>query len=327
MSELKFFLCGGTGINIGKLLQGYAKTDMIKSSEFVGLDSSGNNSSEAEFPIERMMAHGSNKEETRGSGKVKATNYPQAMDFIDTVLAQHKPGIFNIIVANTSGGTGSVLSIVLLRRLIEKEIPVVLCLINDFTSKVEMSNAIGSLRSLAMQTSKEQLDSNINYMSFDNTTTLTRGQVNAQVVEGLNRLSIFLTETNEEQDYQDIKNLLYYSKAYNVPAALSRITFFDQKSALEAEGLNVVAVSSLYTNRDNIIPRFPKTVIRSTGVLNPKVHRPEGTEEIHMVLDHGEALEALEKQMTDLEVREAESKKMFVTQKQLTGGNDLGLIL
>lgn len=326
--EINFYLCGGTGINIGNALRANAHTQNVKNATFIGLDSSGNNAVNVNFPVERMYAAGSNSELTRGSGKNKATNFAQAGDFIDRVVSNHKPNSFNVIVANTSGGTGSVLSLLLLRKLVELDQVTVLCLINDFTSQVEMKNAIGTMRSLANQTTANQLDIAIPYLRFDNTNDKTRGQVNADVVNKLNLLSLFLTENNEEQDFEDIKNFLAYNRHYGVPAALSRIQFFDQDTYVKHAGVPPVAVSSLFSNADEIIPRFEGSVIRSTGVFNPNDHRPTGTEELHMTLDHGEELVELEKQIQLLEDRESQVKQTFVTQKEFKNtGNDLGIIL
>jgi hypothetical protein len=321
-SQLAYFLCGGTGINVGVALKGDSKTDNNKSAFFVGLDSSSANSSHGLFEIEYMVKAGSADEKTQGSGKVKATNYPQAEQFVAQTLAKHKPRPYNVVVCNTAGGTGSMLGFVLARTLLAQGHLVVLCLINDMTSQVEMSNAVGSLRSFANQTGPNFLDTVIPYLEFNNTLENTRGEVNSNIVDKLNILSLFLTGENGEMDYQDVKNLLSYSKHYGVPAALSRIRFFDADAVAQFTGKVPVAVASLFKDSNSVIPRFNGTVIRSTGVFAKDVARPKNTDELHMVLDHGEALQELEQKMKELDDRKVASSSNFVQQKDLSAGAD-----
>jgi hypothetical protein len=320
-SDLAYFLCGGTGINIGVALKQAARTEQNKLAFMVGLDSSDANSSNDLFEIEHMTQAGSSDKKTQGSGKVRSTNYAQAEQFISQALSKHKPAKYNVVVCNTSGGTGSMLGFVLTRALIQAGHVVVLVLINDMTSQVEMENAIGTMRSYANQTGPQFLDSVIPYLEFSNTLENTRGEVNTGVVDKLNILSLFLTK-NGEMDYQDIKNLLSYSKHYGVPAALSRIRFYDGDAVQSYKGKTPVAVASLFSDSDSVIPRFNGTVVRSTGVFAKDANRPKNADELHMVLDHGEALNELEEQMKALEDRKTQSNSTFVQQKDLSAGAD-----
>lgn len=317
--EITLYLCGGTALNIGALLKENSHTDALKNAKFVGLDSSGNNLPGDLFPVERMRsADGS--DEARGSGKVKRTNYDQAKDFVHQVMVKHKPTPFNVIVQNTAGGTGSMLGPVVMRALNEHDTVFVVVSISDFTTQVEMENAVGTLRSWANQTSRNQLNRVIPLIHEENLPNVTRGEVNKKVVDQINYLSLFLTEKNEEMDYQDIKNLLNYSAYYGVPAALSQIRFYNKDAALKFEGKAPVAVASLFADRDSVIPRFEGSVVRSTGVFGPGVQRPSNSEEFHMVLDHGQFVEALERRMETLEERKVASSTTFVQQKDLSKG-------
>lgn len=326
--EITYYLCGGTGINIGALLKQNSHTAGNKIAHFVGMDASGNNKSMDLFDVERMKSGEDNREEARGSGKVKRTNYAQAEDFIQQVLTKHKPTAFNVIIQNTAGGTGSMLGPLVVRALEKLDVVYVVLSISDFTSKVEMENAIGTLRSLANQTGRGQLDVSIPFIHLKNTADLNRGQVNNKAVDQLNLLSLFLTELNEEMDYQDIKNLFKYSRHYQVPAALSQIRFFNQKTHADYTDKPPVAVASLFKDRNLIVPRFEGAVIRSTGVFAEDANIPDNVEEMHMTLDHGEALEELEKQIAELDERRVTVKSTFVTQRDLSqGADDNGMIL
>lgn len=325
--EITYYLCGGTAINIGALLKQNSHTQANKAAHFVGLDSSGNNKSMDLFEVERMKS-ADNREEARGSGKVKRTNYPQAEDFVEQTLAKHKPTSFNVIVQNTAGGTGSMLGPMVVRALEKSDEIYVVLSISDFTSKQEMENAIGTLRSLANQTARNQLNVSIPFIHLKNTTDVTRGQVNNRAVDRLNLLSLFLTELNEEMDYQDIKNLFKYSRHFQVPAALSEIRFFNQDNYKDYNGKPPVGVASLFKDRNLIVPRFEGSVIRTTGVFNEDSNLPDDIQELHLTLDHGEALEELEKQIADLDERRISAKSTYVDQRDVSqGADDNGMIL
>lgn len=328
VSGITYYLCGGTGVNIGKALKANARTPGNKNAIMIGLDASGANTAGDLFPIERIHAAGSADEMARGSGKVKATNYEKAVPFINAVLAKHKPTSFNVVVSNTAGGTGSMMAVLMARALIKQGLPVVLCEISDFTSTKEKENSVGSLRSLANQTLPSQLNAPVIYLHNINTAEKTRGEVNEEVVERLNLLSLFLTEANEEMDYADIANYLRYSEHSSIPPALSEVTFYDQDTCKNHKGKIPVAVASLFESSDAVIPVFEGTSYRTTGVFAEGVPLPKGMTQLHMVLDHGEALAKLEEEMQKLDDHKAEVATTFVKQKDVSNGADAnGMIM
>lgn len=321
MSDITYYLCGGTGINIGVDLKKGAKTLGNKNAKMVGLDSSSQNGSNDLFPVERM-------EGARGSGKAKATNFEQAIPFVEAVIAKHKPSSFNIVVSNTAGGTGSMMAVLAARQLIKAGHVVALCLISEHTSLIEKENSVGGLRSFANQTSPAQLNAPIAYLEYYNTEDKTRGEVNEEVIGGLNLLSMFFTLDNGEMDYQDIKHLVNYSATGKVAPALSRIHFYDQTAATEYDGKPPVAVASLFKSSNEVIPLFKGSLYRTTGVFSSEANPPKNITQLHMTLDHGEALVNLEKEIESVEEDRAKAAVAYAKQKDVSqGSNDLGIVL
>lgn len=327
MNELTFYLPGGAALNIGSALKQKSRSQANREATYVGLDSSGANDVGGLFPVERMPAAEGNKM-ARGSGKVKLTNYPKAEPFVEEVLSKHKPSSFNIVVCSAAGGTGSMLGVLLVRRLIEMNKPVVILTVSDHTSQKEMENSVGTLRSLAAQTEADQLNKPIAFINVVNDNNHTRGEINATIIHKLDLLSMFLTEQNEEVDYEDIANMLTYSKTCKVPPALSEINFYDEKSARSYTGKPPVAVCSLFGERDAVVPLFEGSVYRATGVYNPNFNRPGDVEEMHMTLDHGEALERLKDAMENLQDRRVTTNNKFTEVESVSqGANNKGMFL
>lgn len=327
-SAITYFLCGGTGINLGLALKEGARTNQNKNAFMVGLDASGANTADGKFPVEYIGAAGGGEDMARGSGKKKMANYEKAVPFVAAVLSKHKPSSYNVVISNSAGGTGSMLATLVFRALAKMGVPTILYVVNDHTSTIEFANSVGTMRSMANQTKKEHLDAPLVFMSSNNTVDFTRGEVNQQVVERLNLLSLFMTETNGEMDYADFANFLQYSKVSDVPPAMSEISFYDQDSAKDYIGKTPVAVASLFSSSNEVIPVFPGTTYRTTGVFAADAARPAKITQLHMCLDHGEAIEKLEQQMQALADHRNAVAVAFTKQKDLGDtGNDCGMIL
>lgn len=313
-SDITYFLCGGTGINIGLALKANSRTPQNQSAAYVGLDTSDANSSDEKFPVERMPG-------TQGSGKRQAENYEAAQPFVKNVMAKYRPGKYAVVVANTAGGSGSMFALLVIRHLISQGIPTLFCAISDHTSTIEFENAVKTLRNISNQVKKELLDAPIAFLDNINDKDNTRGEVNTKVVERLDLASLFFTSANAEMDYADVKNFFYYNRVSNVPPAMSEISFYDQDSAQQYSGKTPVAVASLFSSSDEVIPVFQGTTYRTTGVFPGDIKKPKGMSQLHMILDHGEALDKLQKQIQSLEDHKAEQSVTYVKQKDLSTGN------
>lgn len=321
--ELMYYLCGGAGINIGKALlksPADAVSKMNREAGFVGLDSSNANDAEGLFEVEHMPSSKSSDGLAKGSGKVQSTNYDKSVPFIKECLGRHKPAEFNIVVFSDAGGTGSMLAVMLVRELLRQGKVVVLMIISDHTSLVERKNSTNTLKSLVAQTTPGQLNKPIAFMQCINDTEHTRAEINAMCLNNLNLVSIFLTEGNEEADYEDIFNLLNYNKVLGVPPALSRIAFHSKEDAVKFDGKPPIAYISLFHDREAIIPRFDGGGYRVTGVLN-EACKTLGMEEIHLTLDHGESVDELAKQVAEMDTLQA-TKQMTYTETQNFGTGD-----
>lgn len=310
-AEVNVICVGGCGINVGVALKANSKTEVLRDAYFIGLDASNANSSNGLFEVEYMTTAGSQATMARGSGKKRSANYDQAEEFTDKVMAKHKPADVNIIIGSTSGGSGSMLTTMVIRSLAKKGIPFVVCFVSDFTSIVERANAINTLRSTVAQTNPKVLGVPVPFIHFTNQADVTRGKMNDQIVDRLNLLSLFLTEHNEEADYEDIKNLLTYSKHYDVAPAFSQIHFYDEEAARAYSGDTPVAVYSLFEDKNSIIPRFAGTVIRTTGVFGKNTTKPADIKELHMTLDHGQYLEDLAQHIDELNEVKKEAKSTY----------------
>lgn len=309
MSDINLYLCGGSGINIGGTYKRIAKCTNGKEANFIGIDFSGNNIPDNDlFPVLQGNEG--------GSGKVRSENYKGTDIFLESVLSQHKPNKFNIVVMSSSGGSGSVIGHDLIKELLIQDKVVVGVIIGDNSSNVEMQNNVNTF--MTLDSYRRELNKPIAYTYAENQTGKTRGQINEGICNRLDLLSMLLTEQNEEMDYKDVRNFFCYTNATNIPATLTQLNFFDQDSIKEYKGKPPVALASLYTSRDQVTNRLSDVAYRTTGVFKAGIKLPDDMTEFHVTLDHGESVAELLKLMGTNKDRTTMSKTRFSSSQNLS---------
>ena len=320
--ELNFIVCGGAGINIAKLLKTSSPSDRVKKAPFLALDASGNNriAEELGIPLERVPMGGDPTMLATGSGKVRGTNYAEAQPFVERVMNRHDKGKFNIVICSGAGGSGSMLAVLVVRWLKQNNYNVILAVITDHTTQVEMENSIKTLQSMAVQTQPNFLNSTIPYMEFRNAEGKTRKNVDDEVLNKISLYSMFANGSNEEQDINDLAFIQSCSKHYGVPPALSHISFYDAPE--KYTGRTPVAHVSLWTKAGDISSPFKDAVVRSTGVFSRDTPLPDGITQLHMLFDHGESIIKMEAQLEDLTKRQSVTQSTYTAQKDMSKGAD-----
>jgi len=330
-SELSFIACGGAGINMAMLLKTSGLSASVTNASYIAIDASGNNrlKPELNIPLFRVPAPKGgtpDEKEAQGSGKVMGANYEEAIPFVDQTLTQNRPKGVVVVLCSGAGGSGSMLALLTVRWLKQQGFKVVVAIITDHTTQIEMDNSLKTVHSLLLQTGPDLLNTAIPYMEFRNEAGKTRGQIDRNLINKISLLSLFATRDNEEQDISDLLNILDYSKSYKIPPTLSHISFYDEPA--KYKGKPPVAHLSLYDKRDNITVAFEGAVVRSIGVFGPNTVLPESVNQMHMLLDHGESVAGLTAQLAELEKRKAATSGTFVSRTvETTNANANGLIL
>lgn len=315
MSELRAYCVGGCAINVGSLWHQSLQTLPVAKVNFVGVDTSNNNRPDNDaFPVERPA-------NTRGGGKLRGLNRDVIPELVEQVVMKHKPGDFNIVIFSGGGATGSSAGPYLVRRLMELGIPVVSLIVLDRSSDTEFENTVNCMRSMDGQRKYFQMPVVMDLIENDE--SLTRGEVNKQIVDRLNLLSIFLTDEHEESDFEDVSNLLNYSKVIEIPPALTRIDFYDAETIDRRIG-QAVASFSLYENRDDVRSIKIGKAYRVTGVMKPNTKVPNRSGELHMVLEYDTISEQIMKDMEAVEEAQVVRRADFVKAraKDLSAGAD-----
>lgn len=315
MSTLRAWCIGGAGINIGSAWKKSLRNLPISKVEFIGLDTSTNNKPDDDSFILECPPN------TRGGGKKRTLNRDLIPDFVNQMLVKHKAGDFNVVIYSGAGASGSTIGPFLVRALMEANIPVVSFLVIDQTTDIELDNTIATLRSLDGQ--RKHFDMPVVMDVLQNDEALTRGELNKIAVERLNLLSLFLTDKHEESDYEDIRHLLDYSSAVDIPPSLTRIEFYDGLTIDKRQG-SAVASFSLYSSRNDIRSVQIGKGYRVTGVMHPDAITPNDTGELHMMLEYDSLTEQIINDMERSKEKAVERQTQFTKSrsKDLTEGSD-----
>ncbi len=309
-SDLRIYYCGGTAINIGRLFVATCNTLNGQNANMVGLDMSDrNNPQNGEFEVERQPG-------AHGSGKDGKTNYEGAPAFVDDVLARHKPGVFNIVVLGTGGGSGWLLGALIIRKLLEAQLPVVAMIIGDTSSEIELANTIRTFSSLDAHRKALNLPVVFNYLENGNETYQS---INEKAVNRMEFLSLMLTEEHEGPDREDIRSFLQFSKNTSAPAILTQISICDQNTIGDHKS-NVVATMSLYRNAKDVKNEFDGVVYKSVGIFREGIKLPSDLQVLHAVLDHGDTVQKITALIESQKDRNSMTKMRYVAPTSL--GND-----
>lgn len=320
MSELMVIGCGGTGISIMKDVINAPGTRNLKEASYLGFDSSGSNGSDGLFEVLHMNSATVPGQKAQGSGKDISLNFEGHAPFIAEAFKTHKPGKFCIVIMSPAGGTGSGQGFAILRYLLTRGIPTIAVFVLDHTSLVERRNSAKIMTSISNQVQARFLGKVIPHIRIVNDDR-TRREINDEAVLNINYASVFLTETNEELDFEDIANLLQYSKVTGLPPALSEINFMTDSAIESYSGKPPVSFCSIFEHRDNVRPLFSGAAYRSTGVINVD-NNPPNAKTIVMALDHGEAIAKLQQELEELGNVQAKAQATFVKQPDLSGDAD-----
>lgn len=227
MSQMNLFLLGGAGANIGKqfVSQNGKKEEGFAHITTYFVDTSRSNLSK-DIPEDNIYLF----EGLDGSGKKRDSNYKSISESTHDILHRFKPADVNVIVGSCSGGSGSVISPILVSELLNRGEAVVALLIGSTGSKIETENTLKTLKSYDVISNKRDMPVVAFYR--ENSPEKTRSQVDKEIQTAIVMLAAIFSGDNRELDSSDLKNFLNYPKVTSYKPSLSQLDFFSGKVAL-----------------------------------------------------------------------------------------------
>lgn len=256
---------GGAGINIcdkvfnmvSELGDGFANV------KFNYIDTSTANIDKIEpkgqFWLVKTKQH--SKETINGSGSERKTHVGDIMANVVEYLDNNKitkkiPGEYHLVISSGSGGSGSVLNSLIIKNLLERDIPVISVLIGDSSnglSAINTLNTLASLNQIAKSTKKP-----LSIVYVNNHAMAESGLHNAEkeankvLFNTMSTLALFLSSKNEAIDGQDMASIIDQShyKTIDITPGLYGLTIYSKKIDLPKGSVPTVGRTLTINNRD-----------------------------------------------------------------------------
>jgi hypothetical protein len=275
MKLFNIIACGGCGINIvNKALT----EDLLEHCNAYAVDTSNSNPT-LEKGYAKTFRY-TTKEE--GSGGMRAENAEIIAAETPSIISEIDRARVTLIVASTSGGTGSLAQYYLAKSIVKSGGSCILMLIGDGgkNERYVLNNAstIKSLYSLC-----GEIESSITYI-YENNVALGKENVNQVMTTVLSVCDQLFGKENFGLDNKDIKVFLNPSEAANVDFQPARLfvldstddDFDDKIKAIDAIGAITGVTISPDTNTD---PSLPYNIIHHKGTVSSELM----DREIHLI--------------------------------------------
>lgn len=248
--KIRLFACGGTGLNIGLLAEGFRSDDNpdLARMEICYLDTSDSN------VITAAMNAGLNHEGPDlyligkgGSGKSRGANYEEINANVEQIIQQYKPEVLNIFLSSASGGSGAVIASTLIHELLGRGECCVSILVGSADSGKEIENTEKTFNSLDGVLEDTDMPPIVTY--FQNSEETPRATVDDAVLKLLGAYCLLYSGNNRELDQRDLHNWLFFNKS-NVTtfdACVAQLTLLEGKNTVAETSGEIISVATLAT--------------------------------------------------------------------------------
>jgi len=213
---------------------------------------------------------------------------------------------YYIIVSSASGGSGSIMGVLLLKAMLEKDYNVIVVVVGDSSNLLSLNNtinAIASLQSIAKHSKKTVSIIYYNNTVNNLTSPSTEKDINNKISKMLTIISMFTSGTLQNIDHQDMNNFFRSDKyqtfrvapgLYSIGVALSELDDSNTimaRTIIDKDTKDINIKVPLLHNKVGYITKeydefntYPMFLILRKGIIN---------EEIKYLKDEYEKLEKL----------------------------------
>lgn len=304
---ISIFACGGAGVNVAKKYKdGSCNKFFIDTSQsnLKGLDSN------------NVMV----VEDMDGAGKLRHSTYDKFKELVDDVLIRFKPSDeLNIVISSLSGGSGSVIAPLIVKKLLEENKNVVVFGIDSKNSVIEINNTVKTL--MTYKSISDKINKNVSILYFENA---NRYEVDQQCMWSIDLFGLLIDKKRtEEFDIGDLHNFLNFDKVTDNHHNVSFIEV--EVNDVITPIKDTAVISSILMTKDknaNIQPVIPEYL--AVCVVSDKEFVNEDIRINNIIGSLGIKIESLEKTIKDF----TDNKKINkVKSFEITGGTEDGMVL
>lgn len=307
-TTMNVYCCGGTGINIGSLVEAGLKDENPGFAKLVPIyiDTSKSNLTVSHPDSRTYLIPDLPRE---GAGKVRRENFEQIVACVPHVLNKFKPAEINIVISSTSGGSGSVIAPSLVSMMLEQGHLVIALAVGSTDSLLEITNTINTLKSYESMASLR--DKPVPAIYWQNTPEQKRAVINEKLKGEIIRLAALFSGQNQGLDSSDLRNWLHYNRqsVTGYPAHLVSLEVHVDHIERKNPSTHVISVATLANDVDKISAGMPVDY-QATGFLDPNFTNMNMAGTLHFALVDGyflEVIRRLEGIVTEMEATKSAS--------------------
>jgi hypothetical protein len=246
MSKIKMIGCGGAGINITKEVSAKVNAlgDGFSGIDTMFIDTSVSTHTDV-FLVENIDR---SKSEINGSGGLRATNAKAIQvgvkKFIDEYKISYKIGEYYFVTFSASGGSGSIAAVLLIKELMDMNIPVVAVVAGDTSNGLYAQNTLDTLASLNAIAKTPLAISYVNNSVYGDNVKLALEQANSDIFNIMAGMALFLSGQNKDIDDQDMENIINmnnYNPKLNIKKGLYGIDIFNNELILKDHYIPIIS--------------------------------------------------------------------------------------
>jgi len=227
VNTINVVACGGCGINIANSVFSDIKAlgDGFSNIKLFGIDTSTSNSNgryESDIDVYKISGtdFDTDKANITGSGGERQTNVPAIVNGVKEFLDVNKMrspvnGEYYVVISSGGGGSGSVISTLLTKELMKRNMPVIVLIVGDSSNGLSAINTLNTLAgfdNVAKSINKALSMVYVNNQAY-NSGNKERAEkdANKAVFNTMASISLFLSGVNSELDSTDMMNFINQS--------------------------------------------------------------------------------------------------------------------
>lgn len=272
---LRIYACGGTGSNVAKSVK-----DL--NAEICYIDTSDSNLRGVDIDHVFLVPG------ITGAGKDRTLTYDKFKDISEDVLIKFRPSDeLNIVVSSLSGGSGSIISPLLVKELISSGKNTIVIGIDSRHSVIELNNSVKTLK-----TYKSISDATGKSISLFYIENHSRKEADQQAMHFINLLTLLVDKENtDEFDVTDLRNFINFDKTTDNNPSVSVLTVGQNEPVTPEKNTTVVSTILVTTDRNATIypvtPEYLATCIvsdKSFDIGDVRIDNSLG--KLSIIVDH-----------------------------------------
>lgn len=307
MSNITVWSCGGCGTNIAKQLN-----DLDIDINYIDTSTSNLKGVKSDniFLIEDID----------GAGKDRSKTYEYFKHIAEDVLIRFKPSDnLNIVISSLSGGSGSVISPLVTKELIQKGYNTIVIGVDSRHSVKELDNSVKTLKTY--KAISDSVNKAISLFYIENT---NRKETDKQAIWFITMMSLLVNKNKtEEFDTSDLNSFINFDKVTDNTPTVSIIEVNANEVITPTKNTSVVSTILLTTDKNSTIqPVIPEYL--TTCVVTDSQYSNEDIRVDNYIGKLTQIVESMESEITehqnnkkinkfkDLEVSESNSDGMVL---------------